>query len=131
MLCAKVEAGKTICMPPHSDGQCNRESVACRSAGGGGGLVASPAPVVFDADDDEEANTYLNANLKVFHADVKSASQLPDADAFAKALAHITHLQRSKVNVVTEWGSTAKVKSAASTTATLHATFEVKSRGKR
>jgi len=129
MLCAKVEGGSTVCMPRQANSGCDSVSVACIGAGGAKDRVhASPAPRFDDAEVDSEV-VYLNANLQILHNDVKSKQQLPDAEAFASALAHLIKLPSGKVNVVTEWGK-GKVRNTAAT-AMLHTTFELKSRGKR
>lgn len=143
--CAKVENGRHVCYPQRSDGRCSdHAATACRGSGSSR-PSASPAPMLFDAEAEPD-EVYLNVNLQLHDAHTTSAAQLPSPDQFAHALAALTHLGRSNINVVTTWGAPVGVRAATSvaqqpteatalaaerTTATLHATFQVRNARRR
>jgi len=148
-LCVKVENGRTICTPQHHHG-CNSDFVAC-DARGEGQAEASPGPSVgfVDAEGDDSGDVYLNVNFQIHHESTAAgAAQLPTASQFVAALADMTRLPQSRVNVVTSVGASsgAQVRAsgvaaqaahggggsgAAVNTATVHATFAVKNDKRR
>ena len=145
-LCAKVENGRTICMPQHNNA-CSSDAVVC-SDGGEGRAEASPDPSVgfVDAESDESGDFYLNVNFQIHHAGTVAAAQLPTASQFVQALAEMARLSKARVNVITSWGAPGvqvrasgvaaqaaahRGSSDAVNTATVHATFALKSDQRR
>jgi hypothetical protein len=141
-VCNKMEGGQRVCYPQNAGTCSDREATLCGSSGGGGRPQASPAPSFFNAEEQDADDVYLNVNLQIYDAHTNS-SALPSADQFAHALAQLTSTRRSRVNVLVTRGAPQGVRAgtpvtaaqasagASGTTATVQATFAVKTTARR
>jgi len=132
--CAKVENGRTVCMPMHN-GQCHSQYVACRGKKQFAADVLSASPMPRSDVDEDGHDVYVNVNLALSHAGSISASQLPSADAFAASLAKLGDVESDRVHALTSWaagnGQRSSDAMTLGTRVTVHATFTAKGSRRR